>query len=294
MSRVRPDLTISIVNTDNRAMLVRCLRVLEQPAPKLALELFVVDNASTDGSAELLGREFPHVRVLENSERLGFAASHNRALAQGTGRYLIILNDDTAVLPGCFETMVRFMDAHPDAGACGAQLLNPDGSLQRTANRFPTLLFGIFEALALNRLLPNNPIWRHNIYADWDRTTAREVDAVSGAALLIRQEALAQIGLLDPNFFIYSEEIDWCYRLHQRGWKVYYLPEARITHFGGQSTAARAPQKFHDIYWESFLYYYKKHYGAPIYFLLRALYGTRMTARRLLKPELQNPGIELS
>lgn len=277
-----PDLTVSVVNTNNRAQLEACLRAIETNTRSVLLELIVVDNGSTDGSAEMLAREFHNVLVIRNSERMGFAASHNRALERGTGRYLIILNDDTAILPGCFENMIRFMDAHPDAGACGPRLSNADGSLQRTANRFPTLLFGIFEALSLNRIFPDNPVQRHNVYADWDRTTTRAVDAVSGAALLIRRTAMAQIGLLDPNFFIYSEEIDWCYRLHARGWRVYYLADARVTHFGGQSTATRAPEKFHDIHWASFLYYYRKHFGRLAYLLLRALYGTRMSARRLL------------
>lgn len=278
----RPDLTVSIVNTNNRVQLQACLQSITQNTRGVSLELFVVDNASTDGSGDMLARDFPRVTVLRNDERMGFAACHNRALERGTGRYLIILNDDTAIFPGCFETLVQFMDAHPDAGACGPRLLNPDGSLQRTGNRFPTLLFGIFEALSLNRLFPNNPVRRRDQYAGWDRSTTREVDAVSGAALLIRATAMQQIGLLDPNFFIYSEEIDWCYRLHRGGWKVYYVPDARLTHFGGQSTAARAPQKFHDIHWASFLYYYQKHFGNAAFLLLRALYGTRMTARKLL------------
>ena len=247
------DLTVSVVSANNRAQLEACLRAIVNHTSGIALELYVVDNASTDGTDELLKREFPNVQVIHNPQRLGFAASHNRALERGRGDTSLILNDDTVILPGCFETMVRFMDAHPKAGACGPRLLNGDGSLQRTANRFPTLLFGIFEALSLNRIFPNDPVQRQNLYAEWDRTTTRQVDAVSGAALLIRASAMAQIGLLDPNFFIYSEEIDWCYRLHQRGWQVYYLPDARITHFGGQSTATRAPQKFHDIHWASFL-----------------------------------------
>ena len=275
------DLTVSLVNTNNGAMLERCLRSIEQNANGITLQVIVVDNASTDDSRAMLAREFPHIVVLENAERLGFGASHNRALARGAGRYLIILNDDTEILPHCLETLVAFMDAHADAGACGPRLINPDGSLQRTANRFPTLLFGVFEALSLNRLLPNNPVLRENLYAGWDRNTTRAVDAVSGAALLIRRAAMAQIGLLDENFFIYSEEVDWCYRLHRRGWKIYYVADAQTIHYGGQSTATRAPKKFHDIYWNSFLYYYQKHFGQFAYLLLKALYQLRMFVRSL-------------
>lgn len=280
-----PDLTVSIVNSSNRDMLERCLRSIQANTRDLMLQVIVVDNASTDDSVEMLHREFPQVMVLQSKERRGFSANHNRALERGTGRYLMILNDDTEIMPHCLERLVRFMDAHPGAGACGAQLLNPDGSLQRTANRFPTLAFGIFEALGLDARFPDNPVQRHNIYAQWDRASVREVDSVSGAALLVRREAMAQAGPLDPNYFLYSEEVDWCYRLHKQGWKIYYVADARVTHYGGQSTAARAPKKYHDIYWQSFLYYYKKHFGTPAYLLVRALLAMRLSARRLVVRE---------
>lgn len=282
MDSVRPDLTISIVNTNNRALLETCLRSIEETTRAYALEIFVVDNASDDGSAEMVRRAFPNVRVLENPTRIGFAASHNRALERGNGRYLMILNEDTKILPGCFETLIAFMDAHPDAGACGPRLWNGDGSLQRTANRFPTLLYGVFQALSINRLWNSNPVWRNHIYAEWDRTTTRAVDAVSGAALLVRRDAMNQVGLLDANFFLYSEEVDWCLRIHQRGWKIFYVADAQAVHYGGSSTAARAAEKFHRIHWNSFLYYYRKHFGAPAYWLVRGLFETRMLAHQLL------------
>lgn len=275
-----PDVTISIVNTNNRDLLQTCLCSLYETT-RAQMQVIVVDNASTDGSAARVQREFPQVTLLENETRAGFAASHNRALQDGAGRYLLILNEDTKLLPRCLDTLIAFMDAHPDAGACGPRLWNGDGSLQRTANRFPTLAFGVCEALALNRLFPNNPVWRQNTYAEWDRATTRQVDAVSGAALLVRAAAISQVGLLDPQFFIYHEEVDWCLRLRQRGWKTFYVADAQLIHYGGASTAARAPEKFHQIYWDSFLYYYRKHFGAPAYWLVRGLFETRMAAHRL-------------
>jgi GT2 family glycosyltransferase len=280
------DLTISIVGVDNRALLQRCLRSIEKSTHGLQLQVVFVDNACTDGSAEMVARDFPYVEVIVNHQRLGFSASHNRALERGVGRYLLILNDDTEALPGCLEIMVAFMDAHPEAGACGPKLLNPDGSLQRTANRFPTLLYGIFEATGVNWRIPNNRVKRDNIYADWDRTTLREVDAVSGAALMVRREAMADSGLLDDSFFLYSEEVDWCLRMHRNGWKVYYLPDAQLIHYGGQSTTARAPQKYQDIRWQSFLYYYRKHFGAAVYWMLKVILETRLFFRKLMSPSL--------
>ncbi len=282
MNTARADLTVSIVNTNNRELLQACLRSLVETTRSRTLEIIVVDNASTDGSADMVAREFPNVLLLQNATRLGFAASHNRALERGAGRYFWVLNEDTKIFPQCVEMLVHFMDAHPDAGACGPRLWNADGTLQRTGNRFPTLLYGVMEALSLNRLFPNNPIARANIYADWDRTTTRQVDAVSGAALLVRREAVEQCGLLDPQFFIFSEEVDWCYRFHQRGWKIFYVADAQLIHYGGSSTAARAPEKFHRIYWDSFLYYYRKHFGAAAYWLVRACFETRMLAHRFI------------
>lgn len=276
----RPAVTISIVNTNNRDLLQKCLRSIFDTT-RAQLQVIVVDNASDDDSAAMVQREFPQVMLLHNATRAGFAASHNRALERGTGQYLFLLNEDTRLLPQCLDTLLAFMDAHPDVGACGPRLWNADGSLQRTANRFPTLWFGIFEALALNRLLPNNPVRRHNTYAEWDRATTRAVDSVSGAALVVRRAAMEQVGLLDPHFFIYSEEVDWCLRLHQRGWKIFYVADAQLIHYGGSSTAARAPEKFHQIHWDSFLYYYRKHFGAPAYWLVRVLFETRMAAHRL-------------
>lgn len=285
----RPDLTVSIVNTNNCALVRECLRSLYAQTCEITLQVLVVDNASTDGSAAMVKQVFPQVGLIQNTERRGFGWSHNRALEQGTGRYLMILNEDTTLTPQCFDTLVHFMDAHSDAGACGPRLLNPDGSLQRTANRFPTLAFGIMEALSLNRLFPNNPVHRHNVYAEWDRSTVRAVDAVSGACLLVRRQAIEQVGLLDPNFFIYSEEIDWCLRFARAGWTTYYVPDAQLIHYGGQSTAkrqsARQVATFHQIYWNSFFYYYRKHYGRGAERLLRGLFQMRMFGRRIVGKE---------
>jgi GT2 family glycosyltransferase len=282
MKTASSDITVTIVNTNNCDLLEICLRSLNETAAALTLEIIVVDNASQDGSVEMIRREFPNVVLLQNAERSGFSFSHNRALEQSTGRYCFVLNDDTKVLPNSLQTLMAFMDAHAEAGACGPKLLNRDGTLQRTANHFPTLLFGIFEALSINRLFPNNPVWRKHIYADWDRSTTRAVDAVSGAALLVRRGAMNDAGMLDPNFFLYSEEVDWCLRIHQHGWKIFYIADARVIHFGGASTATRMPEKFHRIFWNSFLYYYRKHFGIAAYWLVRILFEFRMLVHRFI------------
>lgn len=168
------------------------------------------------------------VHLICNRVRRAFSANHNLVPRRGTGRYFLLLNDDTVVMPGTLADLVGFMDAHPEAGAVGCKLRNPDGTLQRTANRFPTLAFGLFEILSIIHLRPNNPVRRHHIYSGWDRSSLREVNAVSGACLMVRREAMDQAGLLDENFFLYNEEVDWCHRIKKTGWKVYYYPYAQV------------------------------------------------------------------
>jgi len=199
------------------------------------------------------------------------------------GRYFLLLNDDTVVMPGALADLVRFMDEHPRVGATGCKLLNPDGTLQRTANRFPTLAFGLFEVLSINRLWPNNPIRRQHIYSGWDRSSLREVDTVSGACLMVRREAMAQAGLLDENFFLYNEEVDWCHRIKKMGWKVYYYPYAQVVHYGGQSTKKLNCDTLNSLYWEGFLYFYKKHYGDLIYRVFRILLQARNRLSRWVR-----------
>lgn len=274
------DLTISIVNDNNRELLRGCLRSIYEHAGKPSFEVYVVDNASSDNSAEMVRQEFPQVHLICNHVRRGFSANHNLVLRQGTGRYFLLLNDDTVVMSEALVDLVRFMDEHPEAGVVGCKLLNPDGMLQRTANRFPTLAFGLLEILSINHLWPNNPIHRHNIYSRWDRNSLREVDAVSGACLMVRREAMAQAGLLDENFFLYIEEVDWCYRIKKANWRVYYSPHAQVIHYGGQSTKKLNRDTLDSIYWESFLYFYKKHYGDLTYAAFRTLLQGRTRLSR--------------
>jgi GT2 family glycosyltransferase len=243
----RPDLSISIVDMDNREQTLDCLRsVFSQGGPDL--EVFVVDNACTDGSAEAIAAEFPRVRLLRNERRLGFSTNNNRALSQARGRYLMLLNDDTLVHTGALEAMVRFADAHPAAGAVGAALLNPDGSPQLSYDRAPGPLYEAFQPMS-RRLAPSPR----------SRGEPLEVASVSGACLLVRSEAAAQVGLLDTDFDpLYSEEVEWCHRIRQAGWKVVHLPQAQVTHLGSQ-TMNRAPLSRLDWLYGHKALFYRKH-----------------------------------
>lgn len=261
------DLSIIIVNWNTRDLLARCLTSLYAGpsfAPFVAFETFVVDNASTDGSAAMVRERFPWVRLIENRENVGFARANNQAIRESgacpapgrRSRYLLLLNPDTEVRSGALEALVRFMDEHPEAGAAGARLLNPDGSLQPSCSPFPTLGREFWRLFHLDAF---RPLAHYNM-ARWDPKAPRTVDAVQGACIILRWEALEQVGLLDEDYFIYTEEVDLCYRLRRTGWQVYWAPEAAVIHYGGQSTQQMRGEMFLRLYASKVLYF-RKHHG---------------------------------
>jgi hypothetical protein len=213
--------------------------------------VFVVDNASTDGTSQMLGQDYPQVQVIRNEIRLGFASNNNLVLARAHGRYVLLLNDDTLVLEGAIDGMVAFMDAHPEAAAAGGRLLNPDGS--------PQICFCVFPRPLLEALHPFTDRWRV-LWPASDEPFV--VDWVSGACLLVRRAVIDQVGGLDPAFDpIYSEETDWCYRIHQHGGQIFALPAARVIHFGGQ-TMNRLPARRVELLYGKRTLYFRKHEGA--------------------------------
>jgi N-acetylglucosaminyl-diphospho-decaprenol L-rhamnosyltransferase len=229
-----PDLTISIISADNLELLLPCLRSVFASAHCTTLQVFVVDNASSDETAAVVQGQFPKVEIIRNSERLGFSTNNNLVLGQGVGRYLMLLNDDTVVLNGALDRMVEFMDQHVEAGAVGGCVLNPDGSFQPSFARFPhPLLEGLWPATN----------WAHRSMRKAKQPF--RVDSVCGAAMLVRRSVFDRVGGLDPDFDpIYSEEVDWCYRIAQAGWQVYALPQARIIHYGSQTMNRVVPRKY--------------------------------------------------
>ncbi len=226
------DLTISIINTNNRDLLRNCLRSIFENTRRISLEVYVVDNACTDGSAEMVQAEFPQVKLIRNETRLGFCANHNQVLRIARGRYCLILNEDTVIQPGAFDCLVEFMDRHSDAGATGPMLLNANGSFQSSYFDFPTLMS---EFLLQSRLglLIYGPYYPGRLPEKSQQIA--EADWVSGACLMVRRETVEQVGLLDERFYVYAEEADWCYRIRSAGWKVYYVPHAQVVHLEGQA-----------------------------------------------------------
>jgi GT2 family glycosyltransferase len=245
-----PDLafSITIANWNTRKDLSDCLKSLEAVRDEVPFEVIVVDNASTDGSADMVEADFPWVRLLKMPKNVYFTGAHNRALAVRNAPHAFLLNSDTVVHPGALKTLMHHCTMHPEAGILGPKLLNPDGSLQFSCRRFPNPLATLFRNTVLGRLFPNNKYTREYLMTDWQHDSPREVDWVSGAAMFVTHAAMERVGLLDPNYVMFCEDVDWCYRVHKAGFKVVYVPKSEITHAIGRSTSQAAKKmllRFH-------------------------------------------------
>jgi GT2 family glycosyltransferase len=250
------DLSIVIVSWNVADLLVDCLRSILRHPPAGAYELLVVDNASQDQTVAVVREQFPQVRLIRNTENVGFAAANNQAIKVATGRYILLLNPDTLVHEGTLQRLIDFLEAHPRAAAAGSLYESPDGSLQPSCFPYPTVWRELWRLVHLDRL------HAFGVYdmQRWSRETERQVDSLQGASLLLRRSALEETGLLDTGYFMYTEEIDLCYRLHRQGWSLFWVPRSRITHFGGQSTRQVALKMFLCLY-GSKVQFFRKHYG---------------------------------
>lgn len=228
-------LSMVIVSWNVRNDLRACLESLRQNA-EVPHEVIVIDNASRDDTVPMLQADFPAVRLIANSDNRGFAAANNQGLQIAQGPLLMLLNPDTLVPPGGLRVLVDFANAHPEAGVVGPRLLNSDGSLQPSCRRFPTVWAAFFRHTIFGRWFPNVHWMREYLMCDWGHDEPREVDWLSGAAMLIARAAYEQIGGLDESFYWGSEDVDYCYRMHQAGWKVLYTPTPAIVHAVGRST----------------------------------------------------------
>jgi GT2 family glycosyltransferase len=224
------DLSIALVNWNNQGYLEQCLESIEAAQLSLSYDVIVADNGSTDGSQQMLAGRFPYVKIVQNERNVGVARGNNQCIRNSSGRHIYVLNNDTVINRESVEAMVRFLDEHPEAGAVGGNLLNPDGTLQFSFCSFPTLLEEFLIVSHIGR-------WLNPYFPSYNGTwpTVRTVDWVSSASVVVRRAAIEGIGLIDEEYFIYSDETDWQYRLWQAGWKVYYLPQAATIHYGGGS-----------------------------------------------------------
>jgi N-acetylglucosaminyl-diphospho-decaprenol L-rhamnosyltransferase len=272
------DLSVSVVSYRTPALLRQCLGALERERAQMDMDVTVVDNASGDGSAEMVADDFAWVRLIRNDRNLGFGAAHNQALRIAEGRYVVILNSDATPRVGALQALVGFLDAHPGVAVAGPRLRYPDGRVQPSRRRFPTVATLLFESTQLQRFWPDNAVLRRYYVADRSDDEPQEVDWIVGACLCVRAQAAAEVGLFDERFFMYSEELDWCRRFHAAGWRVAYVPQAEVMHVEGAS--ARLDYAARDrLFQTSKLQYAAKWHGPAVARLLRAYVVLEYLAR---------------
>ena len=256
-----PRLSIVIVNYNVKEFLEQSLQAIQKASTDISTEVIVVDNHSVDGSVDMLHAKFPWVTLIANQENQGFAVASNQGIRHASGDYVLLLNPDTLVQEDTFINLINYMDDHAEVGMAGCKILNPDGSLQLACRRsFPTLGTALPKILGLDKLLPNSRIFgRYNLtYLDEDSIT--DVDAISGSFMLVRRQALEEVGLLDETFFMYGEDLDWCYRFNQAGWKVRYIPTTKIIHYKGESSKF-APFDSYIAFYRAMHVFVKKHFS---------------------------------
>lgn len=250
-------LSVIIVNHNGAEFLRNCLRSIYSQTPGWDFETLVIDNHSQNQSPDIL-KPFPQVKTIINQANLGFAKAVNQGIKIARGEYILLLNNDTIVLPHSLEQLVNFMDSLPQAMACGGKVLNPDGSLQYSCRRFPGLSTALFNRQSLlSRVLKDNKFSRDYLMSGWEHNETKEVDWVSACYLIMRRQAIEKIGLFDDKFFMYCEDVDWCLRAKKLGLKIYYCPQAPIIHlskgYAGDFILKITAQH------KSMFRYYKKH-----------------------------------
>lgn len=295
------DLGIVIVNWNTRDLLLRCLETVFASEGGLQYRVVVVDNASTDGSADAVRQQFPAAEVIASEINGGFSYGNNLGLrhlgfrAAGdvdadAPRYALLLNPDTEVEPGSLAGMTRYMDAYPEVGVAGPKLVLPDGSLDLACRRsFPTPAVAFYRFSGLAKLFPKSPRFaRYNMtFVDVDQEL--EVDSVVGAYMQVRREAIERVGLLDETFFMYGEDLDWAFRVKNAGWKVMYHPQVTVKHV--KRAASRRSKKAQMEFTRAMLLFYRKHYRktTPLPVHLLVLLGLLVKGGRDLLPEIRRP-----
>jgi GT2 family glycosyltransferase len=259
----KPLVSAIVVSFNVRDLLVDCLRAF-YACSDVPAEAVVVDNASTDGSADVVAREFPEAKLIRLHTNVGFGRANNAGLQQAEGRFVLLLNPDVTVMPGCVGRLADFLLVRPDVGAVGPRLQRPDGSLDLAARRgFPTPSAAFYRLSGLAKAFPHNERFNQYNMGYLPPTEIHEMDAGTAACLMVRRAAVDRVGFFDPDYFMYGEDLDLCFRLKSGGWKIYYLPTARAVHLKGESTrqeTGRMLWEFHRAMWT----FHHKHYAADL------------------------------
>lgn len=269
MNETQPKVSIIILNYQTKGLLKQCLRGILQSQISLPHEIIVVDNHSQDSSVTMVRTSFPQVTLIESPANRGYAAGNNIGIAQARGEYLLIVNPDIAIFKGAVETMVAYLEEHRDVALIGPKLINPDGSTQISAYRFPSLVIPIYRRTPLGRLPWARKPLRRYLMTDWDHSHNKPVDWVLGACMLVRRSALDKVGSMDERFFLYFEDIDWCRRFWKAGFAVHYLADVDLVHYHKRQSA-ESPGFAGVFSWAtrvhiaSAIKYFAKYLGEPL------------------------------
>ena len=259
------DISFIIVNWNTRDILMDCLNSIYKTVKDIDFEIYVVDNNSTDGSQEAVKKEFPDVMLIENEINTGFAYANNQALRIMQGRFAVLLNSDAVLKEQAIKKLLTFMIATSSAGIAGVQLLNEDSSLQNSIDNFPSTETEIFNKSILRLFFPDKYPSKNRIYEK-----PIEVDSVIGACMMIRKEAIDEVGVFDEDYFIFLEETDWCFRMYKKGWKVFHVPDAEVFHLSGHSKK-KTPWRSQIEYYISLYKFFRKNRTPLSYLTLRVL-----------------------
>jgi len=268
------DISIIIVNWNTKDFLLDCLSSVFKTVNGMSSEVWLVDNASVDGSVEAVRSGYPGVKIIQNNENLGFAAANNLAFARMQGRYALLLNTDTELTNGAVREIYDFMESNPEVGMACGQLLNPDGSKQNSIANFPLLLSLLCNETLLRILLPKKFPSKRKVYP-----SPIEIDSGIGACLMVRKKAMDEVGFFDEKYFFFFEETDWAYRMKQAGWKVYFVPTAKIYHAQGKSVGSSAEARM-TFYRSRYIFFKKWRPGS--YGLIRSVIFLRLLINTLL------------
>ena len=256
------NISVVIVSWNTKKFLIECLESLVSQEESNSMEIIVVDNASSDGSPEAVSDQFPIAKLIKNKSNLGFARANNIGIEHSTGDYICLINSDIKVLSKCTKQLYDYMNNNPSIGIIGPKIVNSNLFLQCSCRHFPSLWNNFCSAFGLNRIFPNSKICsgEQMIYFKHDRI--ERVDVIAGCFMMVRRKALEQVGYLDEQFFIYSEDIDWCKRFRDAGWEAIFFPDARAIHYGGASSS-NAPIRFSVEQEKALLQYWAKHHSKP-------------------------------
>jgi GT2 family glycosyltransferase len=255
-----PRISVVIVVWNAQRYVLECLESFSRHCATVCSEVVIVDNASTDGTPDLVATLYPHFRLIRNAENYGFSRANNIGIAQCTGDYVCLVNSDVAFTSDCISPMLRYLIDHPGVAMVGPRMLNADGHVGRSTMRFPTLWYSFSRALALDAAFPRSRVFGGHLMADFDHNHTMPVEVLNGWFVLVRRSAMQEVGLLDTRFFIYGEDVDWCYRFHQAGHQLVFFADAAAVHYGGSSSSS-APVRFYLEMQRANGQYWRKHHG---------------------------------